>query len=293
MTDSHPRASLRVAAPLLAAALAALPLAGCDRSSNAGTETPSAAAATPQPASAKDADVVATVNGRVISTDMFNYYLQQKQASGPHGADPLSVLNELINIELLTEVALVAGLDKRPDVRLELERQRKSLLANLALRERMSQFEIGEAELEAEYEKQVAATDRTQYRASHILVKGEEEAKALIRQLDEGADFAALAEEHSVGPSGKKGGDLGWFAPGDMVPEFAAAVKALKPGSYTNVPVMTQFGWHVIKAVDSREVEPPAFEDVEEQLRTALMTRKVATYLQELRERAEIDVKVK
>jgi peptidyl-prolyl cis-trans isomerase C len=143
----------------------------------------------------------------------------------------------------------------------------------------------------ARYDKEVAATaPENEVRARHILLETEEEAKAVIAELDGGADFEALAKEKSTGPTGPNGGDLGYFTRGRMVPEFEEAAYALDVGGYTKQPVQTQFGWHVIKLEDKRQVQPPAFADVEGQIPFRLHARALFRTPQQLREEAEVEI---
>ena len=126
---------------------------------------------------------------------------------------------------------------------------------------------VTDAEVRARYDQEIANTPPVnEVHARHILVKTKEEAEAIIKQLDGGADFEKLANEQTSDPSGKSsGGDLGWFGPGQMVPEFDKAAFALEVGKYTKEPVQTQFGWHVIKVEDKRAKQPPAFDEVKDQ----------------------------
>ncbi len=126
--------------------------------------------------------------------------------------------------------------------------------------------------------------------ARHILVETEEEAREVIALLDGGADFAELAKERSTGPSGPKGGDLGYFTADQMVPEFSEAAAALEPGSYTKEPAKTQFGWHVIKLEDRRTAAPPPFEEIEQQLREQVARETLEIVLNDLRDGAEIEI---
>ncbi len=130
----------------------------------------------------------------------------------------------------------------------------------------------------------------TEQRASHILLETEEEAREVITKLNDGADFAELAKESSTGPSAPKGGDLGYFSAGQMVPEFAAAADKLQPGDYTKEPTQTQFGWHVIKVEDRREVTQPAFAEMENQLRDELAREAVEAILGDLRTAANVEI---
>ena len=131
---------------------------------------------------------------------------------------------------------------------------------------------------------------KTEYKARHILVKTEDEAKNVIAQLDKGADFAKLAKEKSIGPSGKEGGDLGWFSPDNMVKPFADAAAALKVGTYSKTPVHTQFGWHVIKLEDTRPVSPPSFDELKNQLMNSWRNKMISAYLDRLRSEANVKI---
>ena len=124
--------------------------------------------------------------------------------------------------------------------------------------------------------------------ARHILVKTEDEGKAIIKELDGGADFATLAKEKSTGPSGANGGDLGFFGQGAMVPEFEKAAFSLKKGEHSKEPVKTQFGFHVIKVEQYRESEAPKFEEAEQQLKGDIANKAVSKYIEGLRKSAKI-----
>jgi peptidyl-prolyl cis-trans isomerase C len=130
-----------------------------------------------------------------------------------------------------------------------------------------------------------------QYHARHILVDSKAAAEGVIEKLKGGADFAKVAEKESSDGSAKQGGDLGWFSLSSMVPAFGSAVAALEKGKYTQVPVQTQYGWHVIKLEDYRTPEPPAFDQVKEQVKGFVQRKKLQAYLEELRKAAKIEKK--
>jgi len=187
---------------------------------------------------------------------------------------------EVADVYLLAEEA---GLDEDPEVAAQIKLQRMSTLASALAGNFLEENPPTETELRAEYSAQVAGYQPQQYKARHILLETEDEANAVITQLDEGGDFAELAKEKSTGPSGPNGGDLGWFPPDSMVKPFSDAVVALEDGSYTSEPVQTQFGWHVILREDSRETEAPSFEEVKERLRPVVEQKKLQEYLDGLR----------
>jgi peptidyl-prolyl cis-trans isomerase C len=146
-----------------------------------------------------------------------------------------------------------------------------------------------EQELRAEYETQLAAMPKTEYHARHILVATEPFAQKIIERLDKGEKFDALAKSESMDSSKNNGGDLGWFTPGRMVPEFAGAVMALKAGEYTHKPVQTQYGWHVIQLLETREVTPPPFDQVRQRLVQVVQAKKFRLYQDELLRNAKVE----
>ncbi|MDZ7771011.1 MAG: peptidylprolyl isomerase [Woeseiaceae bacterium] len=148
---------------------------------------------------------------------------------------------------------------------------------------------ITDEEIAAEYKSQTELAPPLQYKARHILVESQGEAEGLITQLDDGADFEALAAEHSTGPSASNGGDLGWFAPNQMVAPFSDAVAKLEDGDYTEAPVQTDFGWHVILREQSRQTEAPPLASVRNEVMQALQQRRFQEYLDELRSKATIE----
>jgi len=237
--------------------------------------------------------VVATVNGSEITEEMLQVFAAQ--LSRNPGAQPVSrddALNQLVNIELVTQDAEKHNIDKRPNVIKQLEWQRRSLLVGVSMREYVTTHPVTDAELKKLYDERMKNHDGNEYKASHILVEGEADAKAIIAELDKGADFAKLATEKSKDPSGQQnGGDLGWFSPDQMVKPFAEAVAKMKKGEITKKPVQTQFGWHVIRMDDSRKVDPPSFESVKEQLQAHAQNQRVEAYLEDLRKGAKIDIK--
>lgn len=239
-----------------------------------------------------DTTVLATVNGKPITEEMVQIYGAQR--SRAPGAQPISheaALDELINIELVTQDAEKQNIDKRPNVVKQLEWQRRSLIVGVGMREYITTHPISDQELKKEYDDEMKKHDGHEYHARHILVASEDEAKDLIAQLGKGADFAKLATEKSTDPSGKEnGGDLGWFSTEQMVKPFSDAVAKMKKGEISKKPVQTQFGWHVIKLEDTREVPPPTFDSLKDQLRMHLQNKRIESYLAELRKNAKIDI---
>jgi peptidyl-prolyl cis-trans isomerase C len=146
----------------------------------------------------------------------------------------------------------------------------RALKASRVVSDMADRIEISEQDIQDAYNDRFSEfTPATEYNASHILVETQEEAEAVIAELDEGADFAKLAEAKSIGPTGPNGGLLGWFGPGRMVPEFEGAVMALRIGSIS-APVKTQFGWHVIRLNETRDPEKPTLVEIQEELQKEL-----------------------
>ena len=151
---------------------------------------------------------------------------------------------------------------------------------------------ISDADTKAEYDKLKSANSGTEYRARHILVEKEDEAKSLIKQLNGGAKFEDLAKKHSKDPgSGAKGGDLDFAAAGSYVPEFSQAMIKLKKGETTDTPVKSQFGWHIIKLEDTREAQFPPYDEVKSRIQQQLQQQKLASFRDELRTKAKTDYK--
>ncbi len=234
--------------------------------------------------------VIAVVNGTVLTMRDLAAYARTAQTRGQQISRE-EALKGIIDRELVYQDALGKGLDKLPNVASELNNQRRTVMANVAIGEMLNGKPPNEAEMRKFYDENVGKQRLKEYKASHILLETEGEAKAVITELDKGGQFAELAKSKSTGPTGSKGGDLGWFTPNQMVPSFSAAAAGLQKGKYTKVPVQTQFGWHVILLEDTRDVQPPKFEDVRERITDALQNDRIGAYVQELRDKAKIETK--
>ena len=243
----------------------------------------------------KDSELLATVNGEKISTKEFDSFVAAV-SNGSTTADKLTaeqrtqLVDRLIGMHVAAAEAAKAGLDKQSEPAAQLSLWRSNILSEAMTKEYLEKNKISDADIQAEYDTQVAAMPR-EYHASHILVKTQEEADKLIAQIKGGADFAALAKKNSQDPgSAKNGGDLGWFSPASMVPEFGNAVKTLENGKMTETPVKTQFGYHIIKMQESRAPSPPALADVKTQVEGLVRNKKIETYLEGLRKGAKISI---
>ncbi|MFI3135838.1 MAG: peptidylprolyl isomerase [Methylococcaceae bacterium] len=271
-------------------------MVGCnEQSTTTPSATPSATALATAVPTVKKEDAVASVNGQYISKADLKA-LEDDIAQRSHGQQNFpkqQLIDELVQRELLVQSAATKQLQNSPEVMAQMEMARRSLLSQAALKSQLDANPITDADLKAEYDKQIGSQDKTEYKARHILVKTEDEAKKIIAQLDKskGKDFEALAKKHTTDPSGKEnGGDLGWFGAKQMVAPFSAAVAALEKGKYTATPVQTQFGWHIILREDSREQTPPPFDTVKEQIKPMVQRAKVEAMLKALREQAKVEI---
>lgn len=218
--------------------------------------------------------VVAIVDGQPITKDDLNaaYFEIGSQLRGESSEQVFqSLVNFAIDIRLTEKAALDAGLDKDPGTAKRLEVARLHTLYAAYFQKAIDDAVTDEA-IKKRYDEEMAKYDPTELHALHILVGSEDEAKAIIAELDKGGDFAALAKEKSIDTgSAKQGGDLGFFGHGAMIPEFEAAAFALKDGEYTKTPVKSQFGWHVIKAVERRQGTPPTLESETQRIKDELV----------------------
>lgn len=236
-------------------------------------------------------EAIASVNGTYISKETLET-LEKDIQQRSHGQKfpKKQLVEELIQRELLVQDAKLKKLEQSAEVAERINMATRSLLSQASLQDYLKSNPVTDEEIKAEYDKEAAKTSGIEYKARHILVKQESEAKKLIAELISGADFKALAKKHSTGPSGPQGGDLGWFVDGQMVESFSKAVIALKKGAFTKEPVKSQFGWHVILREDSRKQIPPPFDTIKEQLRPALQQQKIQKMLESLRQQAEIEI---
>lgn len=276
--------------PLLVAGTALI--AGCNQEKAADTGSTSAPAVTAP--TINKADAVAVVNGQYISKSTLET-LEKEIAERGHGQTfpKDKLVEELVQRELLVQDAIQKQLDKSPEYITQLEAAKKALLTQAGLQNFIKANPVTDEEIKAEYESKIAAEKGTEYKARHILVKTEAEAKKLIAELDKGADFAKLANKNSLdAKESQNGGDLGWFSAAQMVAPFSEAVAALEKGKYTKEPVKTQFGYHVILKEDSRPITPPPLEAVKEQLTPFLQRKKVQSMIETLRNQAKVEILV-
>lgn len=243
--------------------------------------------------SAFAAEAVATVNGKQIKQSVYDVITKDIVASGQKVDENTknAIINELVSSELIYQEAQRLGLDKQPDFLVREELGRRKLLTNVFLQDFLKKNPVSDADTKAAYEQYKKAYGEKEYSARHILVKTEAEAKDIIAQLNKGGDFAKLAKEKSLDPGSKdKGGDLGWFSPASMVKPFSDVAANLQKGAISASPVQTQFGWHVIKLIDTRPAQPLAYEKVKDGLQKNLQQRHLEKMMSDLRSKAKIDI---
>jgi peptidyl-prolyl cis-trans isomerase C len=250
------------------------------------------AAATIGLALTASAQNVAIVNGKPVPKERVDMLQQQLAKAGrpvtPELQGQLKV--EVITREIFIQEAQKRGLDTGDDFKAQMELARQTILIRELFADYQKQNPVTDADVKAEYDKFAAASGGKEYKARHILVEKEDEAKKIIADLKKGSKFEDLAKKMSKDPgSGQNGGDLDWANPSSYVPEFAEALVKLKKGETTQVPVKSQFGWHVIRVDDVRDAQLPKFEDVKPQISQQLQQQKLAQFQESLRKAAKIE----
>jgi len=248
------------------------------------------------PAMAQDAapaedPVLATVNGEdILESEVraTQQGLPQQYRQLPFDMLKADLLTREINQRLLMDAGSEAGLADDEEVKAQIAALERRLIAETYLDRALSDAITDDA-IEAKYEEFIKTNEpEPQVHARHILLESEEDAKAIIAELDDGADFAELAKEKSTGPSGPNGGDLGFFNRADMVAPFAEAAFSMEPGTYSSEPVQTQFGWHVIKVEEKKEGTQPSLDEVRQQLVAEISRDAFNALVEDLRSDAEI-----
>ena len=231
-----------------------------------------------------------TVNGAAVSQNMADVFINEQKAQGAPDSPELksAVREELIRRELLMQEAKKAGVDKKADVAAQAEAMRQSVIIRAYVQEYTKKNPISEEQLKSQYETIKTQLGSTEYKARHILVKEEAEAKAIIENLKKGAKFDELAKQ-SLDPGSKEnGGDLGWASAGNFVKPFADALTALAKGKYTEAPVQSQFGYHVIQLEDTRPLNAPPFEEIKPRLQQQAQSQQISKMVEDLRAKAKV-----
>lgn len=233
---------------------------------------------------------IAVVNGKAIPESKAEPFLAQAQQQGQKDSPELRELikNRLISLEVLSQEAAKAGLDKKDEVKAQLDGIRQQILATALLRDYLAKNPVTDAEVKAEYEKAKAQAADKEYHAYHILVEKEDEAKAIIAKLKAGAKFDELAKQSKDPGSATKGGDLDWAPANAYVPPFAAALTTLQKGQFTETPVKSEFGYHVIKLDDVRAAKIPSLEEVKDRFVNGLQQQKAQKFEEGLVKKAKI-----
>ena len=247
----------------------------------------------PAAGTSKDA-VAATVNGTPINERLVSMMLKQRAGLGREaGAEARNAfINRLAMQLLISQEAVKKGLDKAPEVADQIELIKQSVLVDAFVQDYLKNNPVSEDAVKAEYDKMKAQSAGMEYKARHILVDKEADANDIIAKLDKNPKaFEALAKEKSKDPGSKaNGGDLGWFDPRGMVPEFGAAVTKLGKGKFTEQPVKTQFGYHVILLEDSRQKPVPPLEQVKATLTQQLQEQNLQKMFDEMKAKAKIEI---
>lgn len=233
---------------------------------------------------------LATVNGVAIPQSVANAFVAEQKAQGAPDSPELknAVREELIRRELLVQEAKKLGLDKQPDVAAQADLARQAIYIRAFVQDFVKKHPVSEQELKAAYDKMKSQMGNTEYKIRHILVEQEDDARLIIANLKKGAKFEDLAKQSKDPGSKDKGGDLGWGPTAGYVKPFADAVAGLSKGKYTETPVKTDFGYHVILLEDSRPLTIPPFDQVKPQLAQRLQQEQLQKYVSELRAKAKV-----
>ena len=235
---------------------------------------------------------VAIVNGKAVPTARMDALAQQVARSGRPITPEMQgqLKEEVIAREIFMQEAKKQGLDTTEDFRTQMDLARQTLLIRELFANYQKTSPVTDADIKAEYDKFAAANSGKEYRARHILVEKEDQAKAIIAQLKKGGKFDEIAKKSSKDPgSGANGGDLDWANPSNYVPEFSQALIKLTKGQTTETPVKSQFGYHIIRLDDVRDAQLPKFDDVKPQIAQQLQQQKMVKYQEELRAKAKIE----
>ena len=233
---------------------------------------------------------LAVVNGKSIPSSRADLMVKQMTAQGQPDTPQLrgAVKEELINREILMQEADKQGLANSQDVKNQLELARQSIVIRALIADYLKKSPVSDADIKAEYDNFKAQAGDKEYHARHILVDKEEDAKAIIAKLKAGTKFEDLAKQSKDTGSAANGGDLDWATPASFVKPFSDAMVGLKKGEFTQTPVQTQFGYHVIKLEDVRAAKVPTLDEVKPQIAEALQQKKLQAYQEELRKKAKV-----
>lgn len=236
---------------------------------------------------------VAVVNGKPIAESVLRTYVlatERQNLDDLSAEDRERVINDVIGLELLAQEAEKQGLTDSRALAAQIELQRMQLLARAMAAEYSQKSPPSESDIRAVYDENLARLSGQQFKARHILVPTKAEADIVIAELNQGADFIALAEARADGPTGPNGGALDWFTLDSLPPPFAAAVQQMTVGSYSREPVQTDFGFHVILLEDMRQQEPPPLESLRDDLTAAAGRKRLDDFIKALRDGASVSL---
>jgi len=239
-----------------------------------------------------DAQNVAIVNGKAVPKARMDALAQQVARSGRPITPEITnqIRDEVVAREIFMQEAQKRGLDSTDDFKAQLELTRQTLLIRELFADFQAKNPVSDADVKAEYDKFAAANSGKEYKARHILVEKEDDAKRLIAEIKKGAKFDELAKKNSKDPgSGAKGGDLDWANASSYVPEFSQAMVKLQKGQMTDTPVKSQFGYHIIRVDDIRDAQLPPLDQVKPQIAQQLQQQRLAQFQQELRSKAKVE----
>lgn len=233
---------------------------------------------------------LATVNGKAIPASKAEPFVKQALAQGQKDTPQLRAMikDRLVGTEVLLQEAEKAGFSKSEDVKLQIEMARQQILIQSLMRAHIEKNPVSEADIKAAYDKWKSQNGDNEYHPFHILVEKEDDAKAIISKLKGGAKFEELAKQSKDTGSAGKGGDLDWVSQANVPPAFATALTSLKKGQFTETPVKTEVGFHIIKLDDVRPLKLPTLEEVKQQIGESLVQEKVQAYQQSLIKKAAI-----
>jgi peptidyl-prolyl cis-trans isomerase C len=242
------------------------------------------------PAFAEDKSA-AMVNGVSIPQARVDMRVKAATSQGQPDSPELrkAIREDMINLEVMTQEAAKLGLNKNDEVAQQLELAKQQVLVSAFVQDYVKNHPISDDQLKQEYDKLKSKLGDKEYNARHILVETEAEAKDIIAQLGKKAKFEKLAEKSKDAGSAERGGSLGWAVPNNFVPPFANALLGLKKGEYTKEPVQSQFGWHVVKLDDIRDLKVPPFEELKPQLQQRLQQQSIQKAITDLRAKAKIE----
>ena len=232
-----------------------------------------------------------TVNGKAIPKTRVDTVVKQQASRGIPDNEQLrqAVVDRLVNFELVVQDADRKGIIRNADVQAQLDIARQQVIFEAYMQDHFKARPVSDSAMRAEYNRIKAQRGDKEYKARHVLVENEAQAKDIIAQLNKGAKFEDLAKQSKDPGSRERGGDLNWNPPTTFVKPFAEAMVKLEKGKYTDQPVRSQFGWHVIQLDDVRQVQFPSFEQVKPQLQNMIREQEVTKVVSELRAKAKIE----